>query len=91
MWEKIKNILVIIGSAVAVIVLSAICVLMCGSKADRRGSDGVDERDSAIKEGLGNAQESIGRSRDTADRCEEHLQRAEDILRQAIERSRKEK
>lgn len=91
MWKKIKNILIIIGSAIAVFVLTVICVLMCGSKADRRGSDGADERDSAIKEGIGNAEESIRDSRDTADRCEEHLRRAEEILRNAIERGKEEK
>lgn len=88
MWKKIKNILIIIGSAVLVFVLTIICVLMCGSKADRRGSPDNDERDTAIKEGIGNAQESIRDSRDTADRCEEHLRRAEDILREAIRRSK---
>ena len=88
MWKKLKNILIIIGSAVLVFVLTIVCVLMCGSKADRRGSDRADERDTAIKEGLDGAQESIRDSRDTADRCEEHLRRAEDILRRAVERSR---
>ena len=91
MWKKLKNILIIIGSAVLVFVLTIVYVLMCGSKVDRRGSDGADERDSAIKEGLGNAEESIRNSRDTADRCEEHLRRAEEILRNAIERGKEEK
>ena len=91
MWKKVKNILVIIGSAILVFVLTIFCVLMCGSKTDRRGSDGADERDSAIKEGLDGASESIRDSRNTAERCEEHLRRAEEILRNAIERGKEEK
>lgn len=88
MFKKTKNILIIIGSAVAVFILTIICVLMCGSKADRRRSSDNAERDTRIQEGIGNTEESIKRSRDSVDRCEEHLRRAEDILREAIRRSR---
>ena len=97
MWAKVKNYLIIAGSAVAVVVLSIICVLMCGSKADRRGSDGTDERDRAIKEGIGECEERAGRveerlerAGESVDRCEEHLRRAEEILREAIRRSKEE-
>lgn len=81
MWKKIKNILIIIGSGLAVILLTVLCAFMCRSKADQQGSTTADERDSRIQEGLGNA-------RTTADRCAERLRRAEEILRGAIERSK---
>lgn len=81
MWKKIKNYLIIVGAAILVFVLTIFYVLMRGSKADRQGSTGADERDSAIQDGIRECQESV-------DRCGEHLQRAEDILRRAIERSR---
>ena len=102
MWKKVKNILIIIGSSVAIVALSVIYVLMCGSKADRRRSSESDERDTAIKDGIAECEgraeeirgeaeecrESISRAGTSAERCEEHLQRAEDILREAIRRSR---
>lgn len=95
MWKKIKNILVIIGAAIAVFFLTIICVLMCGSKADRRGSERADERDSAIQGGIAECQEGaervserLDKAGESADRCEEHLRRAEDILREAIRRSK---
>ena len=98
MWEKIKNIFTIIVSALAVIVLTVVCFFACRSKADRRGSTGASERDSAIKDGITNSEEraeriesGISRAEDGVGKCEEHLQRAEDILRRAIERNRTKK
>lgn len=88
MLEKIKKVFAIIGAVLTVIACTFFLVFLRRSDSDRRGSDGNAERDSAIKEGIGNAEESIRDSRDTADRCEEHLRRAEDILREAIRRSR---
>lgn len=98
MWEKIKNVCIIIVSGVAVLVLTVVCFFVCGSKTDRRGSTGASERDREVEDGIANSEEraeriesGISRAEDGVGRCEEHLQRAEDILRRAIERSREKK
>lgn len=98
MWEKIKNIFSIIGASLSVCILTIIVTLLCRRKAVRPRSDGTDERDSRIQEGLDSSQEraeriedGISKAEDGITRCEERLQRAEDILRRAIERSRQEK
>lgn len=91
MWEKIKKAFAVIGAVLTVVICTLCLVFLRRRDSDGRGSNGADERDTRIKEGLDGAQESIGRSRDTAERCEERLRRAEDILRGAIARGEKEK
>ena len=95
MWKKVKDILIIIGSSVAVFGLTLAYFLISGRNPDRRRSRESDERDTAIQNGItdceGRAErveERIERAEDAVGRCEEHLQRAEDILRRAVERSR---
>lgn len=95
MLKKIKNVLIIIGSALLVFILTVYCVLMCGGKANRRRSERDNERDSAIQGGIGETEEraerieeGISRAEEGISSCEEHLLRAEEILRNAIKRSR---
>ena len=96
MWEKIKGILAVIGAVITVAFCTFVLVFLRRRNSDGYGSRGIDERDTAIQEGIGECQdrtdrisESLGRAESSAGRCEEHLQRAEDILRNAINRSRK--
>ena len=91
MLSKIKKAFTVIGAVLVVVGCTFYLVFLRRRDSDGQGSSGIDERDSAIKEGLGNAEESIRDSRNTAERCEEHLRRAEEILRGAIERGEKEK
>lgn len=84
MWEKIKKAFAVIGAVLTVVICTLCLVFLRRRDSDGRGSSGVDERDTRIKEGLDGAT-------DTAGRCEERLRRAEDILRGAIERGEKEK
>ena len=91
MWEKIKKAFAVIGAVITVIACTFYLVFLRRRGSDGQGSSGIDERDTRIQEGLGNAEESIRNSRNTAERCEEHLRRAEEILRGAIERGEKEK
>ena len=88
MWKKIKNIFSIIGACITVVCITIVLVLLRRGKADGRGSEGTDERDSAIQEGIESSENRIDRSQAGIERCEEHLQRAEEILRNAIRRSR---
>ena len=91
MWNKIKTVLAVIGACI-----SSVCIaLFLKGRSDGRGSDGVDERDSAIQGGIADSQGRIenveGRIEtveESVGRCEEHLHRAEEILRNAIRRSR---
>lgn len=98
MWNKIKTALAVIGACI-----SSVCVaLFLKGRSDGRGSEGNDERDRRIQEGIDRTEGSITeadriagelsgtigeRTRD----CEEHLSRAEEILRGAIKRGEKEK
>ena len=82
MGEKIKNYLIIFGSALLVALFTVLYFVVSRSNSNGRRSGGTDERDTAIKEGLDGASA-------TAERCEEHLRRAEEILRGAVERSRR--
>lgn len=91
MSEKVKKAFAVIGAVLTVIACSVLLIFFRRGSSDGLGSDGADERDTRIKEGLDTAEESIKRSRDTAERCEERLRRAEEILRGAIERGEKEK
>ena len=98
MWNKIKKIFAVIGAVLTVIACTFFLVFLRRRDTDGLGSDGVDERDTRIQEGIADAQGAIDNSRDTirdsrntAERCEEHLRRAEEILRTAIERGEKEK
>ena len=97
MWEKIKNVLSVIGAVLSVVLFTVVLFLLCRGKTDRQGSRANAERDSRIQGGIesskdraGRIEEGITRAEDGIGRCEEHLQRAEDILRNAIKRSRKE-
>ena len=97
MWQKIKNILSIIGAVLSVIFFTVVLFLLRRRDSDGRTSNGNNERGSRIQEGFesgqeraGRIEEGITRAEDGIARCGEHLQRAEDILRTAIERSRKE-
>lgn len=83
MWEKIKTVLSIAGAVLSVLFFTVLLFVLRRGKADGRGSDGTDERDSRIEERIDSAGDAIAR-------CEEHLQRAEELLRGAVERSRKE-
>lgn len=102
MCEKIKKVFACIG-AVFTVIGCTLFLLLRRRDADGLGSEGTDERDSAIQEGLGNAsdradrieegssrvEDGITRAEERAEQCREHLQRAEDILREAIKRSEK--
>jgi exonuclease VII small subunit len=96
-WEKIKTVLCIAGAVLSVLFFTVLLFVLRRGKTDGRGSNGADERDSRIKEGIADCEagterieERIKSAEDAITRCEEHLQRAEDLLRGAIERSRKE-
>lgn len=98
MWEKIKNAFAVIGAVLTVAFCTFVLVFLRRRDSDRRGSNGVDERDSAIKDGIADSQGRIenveGRIEtveESVGRCEEHLHRAEAILRNAIRRSREDK
>lgn len=98
MWNKIKTVLAVIGACIG-----SVCVaLLLKSRSDGRGSEGNNERDRRIQEGIdrteGNIEEAdriagelSGTIEERARNCEEHLSRAEEILRGAIERGEKEK
>lgn len=97
MWEKIKNVLSVIGAVLSVVLFTVVLFLLRRGKTDGQGSGANAERDSRIQGGIesskdraGRIEEGITRAEDGIRRCEEHLQRAEDILRNAIKRSRKE-
>jgi F0F1-type ATP synthase membrane subunit b/b' len=97
-WEKIKTVLSIAGAVLSVLFFTVLLFVLRRGKTDGRGSDGADERDSRIEEGLADSEEGAERiedriksAEDAIASCEEHLQRAEDLLRGAVERSRKEK
>lgn len=98
MSPKIKKAFAVIGAVLTVIACTFYLVFLRRRDADGLGSDGADERDTRITEGLSGAEGKIAESRDelgecrtTAERCEERLRRAEEILRGAIERGEKEK
>ena len=98
MWQKIKNILAVIGAVLSVALFTFLLFLLRRRDTDRRGSTDGTDRDSGIQEGIESCEErtvriedGITRAEDGIARCEERLQRAEDILRRAIEHSRKEK
>lgn len=86
MWQKIKKAFIVAGAVITVYL-----VFLRRRDSDERGSDGVNEYDSRVEEGLSGATERINECRGTAERCEERLRRAEEILRTAIERGEKEK
>ena len=97
-WEKIKSIFSVIGAFLSIILFTILLFVLRRGKADRRGSERADERDTRIQDGIGECkeradriEERIERAESSAGRCEEHLQRAEDILREAIRRSREER
>ena len=96
--DKIKKAFAIIGAVLTVVGCTFFLVFLRRRDSDGLGSDGADERDTRITEGLDGAEGKIADSRgelrecrDTAERCEERLRRAEEILRGAIERGEKEK
>lgn len=91
MWKKIKDILAVIGACLSVVLFTVLLFVLRRGKTDRRGSEGADERDSRIQEGIESSKNRIDRSKEGIERCEEHLQRAEDILRRAINRSKEER
>ena len=91
MWKKIKDILAVIGACLSVVLFTILLFVLRRGKADGRGSEPVDERDSRIQEGIESSENRIDRSKEGIERCEEHLQRAEDILRRAINRSKEER
>lgn len=98
MWNKIKKAFAIIGAVLTVVGCTFFLVFLRRRDSDRYRSNGADERDTRIQEGIADSEkraerieEGIGRAEDAVGRCEERLQRAEDILRRAIERSRQEK
>ena len=98
MWEKIKNVLSVIGAVLSVVLFTVVLFLLRRGKTGGQGSGANAERASRIQGGIesskdraGRIEEGITRAEDGIGRCEEHLQRAEDILRNAIKRSRKEK
>lgn len=102
MWKKIKGILAVVGAVFTIAFCTFVLVFLRRRDSDRRGSDGVDGRDSAIQDGIADSQGRIenvegrietveGRIEtveESVGRCEEHLHRAEAILRNAIRRSR---
>ena len=95
MWKKIKGILAVIWAVFTIAFCTFVLVFLRRRDSDGRGSDGVDERDSAIQGGIADSQGRIenveGRIEtveESVGRCEEHLHRAEEILRNAIRRSR---
>ena len=97
MWQKIKTAFSIIGAVLSVILFTILLFVLRRGKADGRGSPGDSERDTRIKDGIGECEERadsvserLDRAEDSVGRCEEHLRRAEDILRNAIRRSREE-
>lgn len=98
MLDKTKKVLSVVGAVLSVIIFTVALFLLRRCKPYRPGSDGADERDSRIQEGIESGEErtvrieeGITRAEDGIARCEEHLQRAEDILRRAIDRSREQK
>ena len=91
MWQKIKKAFIIAGAVITVGLCTIYLVFLRRRDSDGRGSDGVNEYDSRVEEGLSGATERINECRGTAERCEERLRRAEEILRTAIERGEKEK
>ena len=98
MWNKIKTALAVIGACI-----SSVCVaLFLKGRSDGRGSEGNDERDRRIQEGIDRTEGSIteadriagelsGTIGERTRNCEERLSRAEEILRGAIKRGEKEK
>lgn len=84
MWNKIKTVLAVIGACIG-----SVCVaLFLKGRSDGRGSEGNDERDRRIQEGIDRTEGNI---EERTRNCEEHLSRAEEILRGAIKRGEKEK
>lgn len=98
MWNKIKTVLAVIGACI-----SSVCIaLFLKGRSDRRGSEGNDEQDRRIQEGIDRAERDIaeadritgelsGTIEERTRKCEEHLSRAEEILREAVKRREKEK
>lgn len=98
MWNKIKTALAVISACI-----SSVCVaLFLKGRSDGRGSEGNDERDRRIQEGIDRAEGSIteadriagelsGTIGERTRNCEERLSRAEEILRGAVKRGEKEK
>ena len=98
MWNKIKTVLAVIGACIG----SVCAALFLKGRSDGRGSEGNDERDRRIQEGIvrteGNIEEAdriagelSGTIEERTRNCEKHLSRAEEILRGAIKRGEKEK
>lgn len=98
MWDKIKTVLAVIGACIG-----SFCIaLFFKSRSDGRGSEGNDERDRRIQEGINRTEGNIaeadriagelsGTIEERTRNCEERLSRAEEILRGAIKRGEKEK
>lgn len=94
MWEKIKSVLAVFGAVITITFCTFVLVFLRRRDSDERGSTGIDERDSAIQDGITDCEDGVAdcserleRCSDTVSRCEEHLHRAEEILRNAIRRS----
>lgn len=95
MWEKIKNVLSVLGAIFTIALCTFVLVFLRRRDTDRRGSHGVNERDTRVEDGITECEgrtdeieEHISSAEDGIGRCEEHLHRAEAILREAIRRSR---
>ena len=98
MWNKIKTTLAVIGACI-----SSVCVvLFLKGRSDGRRSEGNDERNRKIQEGIDRTEGNIaeadriagelsGTIEERTRNCEKHLSRAEEILREAIKRGEKEK
>lgn len=98
MWNKIKTVFAVIGACIG-----SVCVtLFLKGRSGGRGSEGNDERDRRIQEGIDRTEGNISEANRIAGElsgtieertrsCEEHLSRAEEILRGAIKRGEKEK
>ena len=98
MWNKIKKVFIILGTAVC----SFCFALLFKSCSDRRRSTGNDERDRKLQESIDKAEGNISEAdriagelseniTGRAEECEGHLSRAEEILREAIKRGEEEK
>ena len=94
MPKKLKTVLTIAGSVLAVFALTIVTVL-CRRNTDRRRSTGTDELNQRISDGIESSQERADRISDGIRESEERLagvedklRRAEEILRTAVRRSR---
>lgn len=83
MWNKIKTVLAVIGACIC-----SVCVaLFLKSRSDRRGSEGNDERDKRIKEGInrteGNIEESYRIAGELSGTIQEGIDQTEGNIEEA--------